>query len=115
MLKLNLTQQLSNFELNINLTLPAKGVTAIFGRSGAGKSSLINLIAGLSTAQSGLIELNGRTLFDSQKGINLPPEKRHIGYVFQEHRLFLIIRWRKTSNTVASGQILPIFYKLWSF
>lgn len=88
MLKLNLTQQLSNFELNINLTLPAKGVTAIFGRSGAGKSSLINLIAGLSTAQSGLIELNGRTLFDSQKGINLPPEKRHIGYVFQEHRLF---------------------------
>lgn len=88
MLKLNLTQQLGNLVLKVNLSLPAKGVTAIFGRSGAGKSSLINLIAGLSTAQSGLIELNGRVLFDSQQKINLAPEKRHIGYVFQEHRLF---------------------------
>ncbi|MDD0823149.1 molybdenum ABC transporter ATP-binding protein ModC [Mannheimia sp. AT1] len=88
MLKLNLTQQLGNLALNVNLSLPAKGVTAIFGRSGAGKSSLINLIAGLAAAQSGLIELNGRVLFDSQKNINLAPEKRNIGYVFQEHRLF---------------------------
>lgn len=88
MLKLNLTQQLGSLTLNVNVNLPAKGVTAIFGRSGAGKSSLINLIAGLSTAQSGTIELNDRILFNSQKKINLPPEKRHIGYVFQEHRLF---------------------------
>lgn len=88
MLKLNLIQQLGNLDLNVNLEIPAQGITAIFGRSGTGKSSLINLIAGLSTAQSGLIELNGRVLFDSQKGINLPPEKRNIGYVFQEHRLF---------------------------
>ncbi|EXI61562.1 molybdenum ABC transporter ATP-binding protein [Mannheimia granulomatis] len=88
MLKLNLTQQLGEFTLNVDLTLPAKGVTAIFGRSGAGKSSLINAIAGLSTAQSGMIELNGRTLFDSQNRINIAPEKRNIGYVFQEPRLF---------------------------
>ncbi|MEG9529856.1 molybdenum ABC transporter ATP-binding protein ModC [Mannheimia indoligenes] len=88
MLKLNLIQQLGNLDLNVNLEIPAQGVTAIFGRSGAGKSSLINLIAGLATAQSGFIELNGHVLFDSQKGINLPPEKRNIGYVFQEHRLF---------------------------
>ncbi|TLU75934.1 molybdenum ABC transporter ATP-binding protein ModC [Mannheimia varigena] len=88
MLKLNLIQQLGNLDLNVNLEIPAQGITAIFGRSGAGKSSLINLIAGLSTAQSGRIELNGRVLFNSEKGINLPPEKRNIGYVFQEHRLF---------------------------
>ncbi|HGO5850180.1 TPA: molybdenum ABC transporter ATP-binding protein ModC [Mannheimia haemolytica] len=88
MLKLKLLQQLGNLTLNVNLDLPNKGITAIFGRSGAGKSSLINLIAGLSTAQAGFIELNGRVLFDSQNGINLPPEKRNIGYVFQEHRLF---------------------------
>lgn len=88
MLKLNLTQQLGTLTLNVDLTLPAKGVTAIFGRSGAGKSSLINLIAGLSTAKSGVITLNNKILFDSQKGINLPPEKRNIGYVFQEPRLF---------------------------
>lgn len=88
MLKINLSHPLGSLELNVELTLPAKGVTAIFGRSGAGKSSLINLIAGLATPKFGVIELNGHTLFDSQKGINLPPEKRHIGYVFQEHRLF---------------------------
>ncbi|MEG9490582.1 molybdenum ABC transporter ATP-binding protein ModC [Mannheimia indoligenes] len=88
MLKLNLIQQLGNLDLNVNLEIPAQGITAIFGRSGAGKSSLINLIAGLATAQSGFIELNGCVLFDSQKDINLPPEKRNIGYVFQEHRLF---------------------------
>ncbi len=88
MLKLKLLQQLGNLTLNVNLDLPNKGITAIFGRSGAGKSSLINLIAGLSTAQAGFIELNGQVLFDSQNGINLPPEKRNIGYVFQEHRLF---------------------------
>lgn len=88
MLKINLIQQLGNLDLNVNLDIPAQGITAIFGRSGAGKSSLINLIAGLATAQSGFIELNGHVLFDSQKGINLPPEKRNIGYVFQEHRLF---------------------------
>ncbi|MEG9498317.1 molybdenum ABC transporter ATP-binding protein ModC [Mannheimia indoligenes] len=88
MLKLNFIQQLGNLDLNVNLEIPAQGITAIFGRSGAGKSSLINLIAGLATAQSGFIELNGHVLFDSQKGINLPPEKRNIGYVFQEHRLF---------------------------
>lgn len=88
MLHIDLTQKLDEFCLELNLNIPARGVTAIFGRSGAGKSSLINLIAGLSRPQSGTIRLNGRVLFDSQTGINLPPEKRNIGYVFQEHRLF---------------------------
>lgn len=88
MLHIDLTQKLDEFCLELNLNIPARGVTAIFGRSGAGKSSLINLIAGLSTPQTGTIRLNGRVLFDSQTGINLPPEKRNIGYVFQEHRLF---------------------------
>lgn len=88
MLHIDLTQKLDEFCLELNLNIPARGVTAIFGRSGAGKSSLINLIAGLSTPQAGTIRLNGRVLFDSQTGINLPPEKRNIGYVFQEHRLF---------------------------
>lgn len=88
MLKINISQQLGELHLNVNLTLPAKGVTAIFGRSGAGKSSLINVVAGLSTPQEGQIVLNDRVLFDSTQRINLPPEKRNIGYVFQEHRLF---------------------------
>lgn len=88
MLHINITQQLGTFSLNLNVDIPSHGVTAIFGRSGAGKSSLINLVAGLAKPQSGQISLNGRVLFDSQTKINLAPEKRNIGYVFQEHRLF---------------------------
>lgn len=88
MLELNVIQQLGQLQLEANLTIPPQGVTAIFGRSGAGKSSLINLIAGLATPNTGRIQLGEKVLFDSAKKINLPPEKRHIGYVFQEPRLF---------------------------
>ncbi|MEM7173373.1 MAG: molybdenum ABC transporter ATP-binding protein, partial [Pseudomonadota bacterium] len=58
-----------------------------FGRSGAGKSTLINLIAGLMRPDSGHITIEGRQLFDSQKKIDIAPDKRRIGYVFQEARL----------------------------
>lgn len=88
MLKIEITQRLGHLSLNVNVNIPTKGVTAIFGKSGAGKSSLINLIAGLNRPHSGKIILNDRILFDSQAKINIPPEKRYIGYVFQEHRLF---------------------------
>lgn len=87
-LHIEISQQLGALTLNVNLNIPPKGVTAVFGRSGAGKSSLINVVAGLTTPQQGKISLNGRVLFDSMAKINLPPEQRHIGYVFQEHRLF---------------------------
>uniref|UniRef100_UPI0025DEAA96 ATP-binding cassette domain-containing protein n=1 Tax=uncultured Actinobacillus sp. TaxID=417616 RepID=UPI0025DEAA96 len=70
MLKLNAIQQLGHLQLQLDLDIPTQGVTAIFGRSGAGKSSLINLVAGLSTPQRGLISLNQRTLFDGKT--NLP-------------------------------------------
>ncbi|MGX3067050.1 molybdenum ABC transporter ATP-binding protein ModC [Ursidibacter arcticus] len=88
MLKIDITQQLGELALSVNVTIAAKGVTAIFGRSGAGKSSLINLVAGLSKADNGSIILNDRILFDRQKRINIPPEQRKVGYVFQEPRLF---------------------------
>lgn len=86
MLRIKATQTLGQLDLDLDLHIPTKGITAVFGRSGAGKSSLINLVAGLSTPKSGLIQLNDRILFNEK--INLPPEKRRIGYVFQEHRLF---------------------------
>lgn len=88
MLTINLAHRRGDFSLNIDLTVPSQGITAIFGRSGAGKSTLIDLIAGLATPQKGRIQLDGQILFDSDKRINLAPEKRRIGYVFQEHRLF---------------------------
>lgn len=88
MLKICVKQPLGTLSLAVEIEIASQGVTAIFGRSGAGKSSLINIISGLSTPLEGQIYLNERTLFDCEKRINLPPEKRNIGYVFQEPRLF---------------------------
>ena len=88
MLELNFSQTLRNHCLTINETLPANGITAIFGVSGAGKTSLINAISGLTRPQKGRIVLNGRVLNDADKGICLTPEKRRVGYVFQDARLF---------------------------
>jgi molybdate transport system ATP-binding protein len=60
----------------------------LFGPSGAGKSSIINMVAGLQKPDSGTVFIRERCLFDSTQGINLPPEKRKIGYVFQDGLLF---------------------------
>ncbi|POP49365.1 molybdenum ABC transporter ATP-binding protein [Superficieibacter electus] len=88
MLELNFTQTLGSHCLSLNETLPASGITAIFGVSGAGKTSLINAISGLTRPEQGRIVLNGRVLNDAQKGICLSPDKRRVGYVFQDARLF---------------------------
>jgi molybdate transport system ATP-binding protein len=64
------------------------GLTALFGRSGAGKTSLVNVIAGLVRPARGRIVVDGATLLDTERGIFVPKHKRRIGYVFQEGRLF---------------------------
>lgn len=87
-LSIRYRQTLGTTEFDIDLTLPKKGITAIFGRSGAGKTSLINAVAGLTKPQSGLISIGDHTLFDSSKQFSLPVCKRNIGYVFQDARLF---------------------------
>jgi molybdate transport system ATP-binding protein len=66
----------------------AGGVTALFGPSGAGKTTIINMLAGLLTPDRGRIVLGDRILFDSTTRTNVPPQMRRIGYVFQEGRLF---------------------------
>ena len=88
MLSLNFSQQLGDHLLDVSAQIPAKGITAVFGVSGAGKTSLINAIGGLTQPQHGYIHLNDRVLVDVEKRIVLPPEKRRIGYVFQDARLF---------------------------
>lgn len=88
MLELNFTQTLGTHKLRLHESLPANGITAIFGVSGAGKTSLINAISGLTRPEEGNIILNKRVLYDAQKKICLPPEKRRVGYVFQDARLF---------------------------
>lgn len=88
MLEVDAEQQLGDFHVDICLRAPSRGVTALFGRSGSGKTSLVNMLAGLARPARGRIALDGATLFDSQAGIDLPPERRRLGYVFQEDRLF---------------------------
>lgn len=65
-----------------------EGITALFGPSGAGKTSILNMVAGLMRPDTGRIAVNGVVLFDSVLGIDLPPEQRRLGYVFQDGRLF---------------------------
>ncbi|WP_159566572.1 molybdenum ABC transporter ATP-binding protein ModC [Budvicia diplopodorum] len=88
MLKLNFKQQLGDLTLDISTEVPGQGITAIFGLSGAGKTSLINAVSGLTRPDSGHIVLNDRVLVDCARRFYLPPEKRRIGYVFQDARLF---------------------------
>jgi molybdate transport system ATP-binding protein len=66
----------------------AGGVTALFGPSGAGKTTVVNMIAGLIVPDRGSIALDETVLFDAASGINVPPNRRRIGYVFQDGRLF---------------------------
>jgi len=88
MLDVNIKKTLGEMQLAVDLQIPARGVTALFGVSGSGKSSLINLISGLLNPDQGYIRLNSKTLVDTDKHICLAPNKRNIGYVFQDARLF---------------------------
>ena len=88
MIDINVQKSLGDFQISAKIGLESDGVIALFGRSGSGKTSLVNMIAGLTTPDSGTISIAGKTLFDSSQGINVPPEQRSLGYVFQEDRLF---------------------------
>ena len=87
MLRIDLERRVGMLALEVAFETDA-GVTALFGRSGAGKSSVVNMIAGLLRPARGRIEVDRQVLFDSAAGVDVPAEKRRIGYVFQEGRLF---------------------------
>lgn len=77
----------SGFHVDVGFEAP-QGVTAVFGPSGAGKSTIVNAVGGLLTPDAGRISLSGRVILDTQSGVNVPPHKRRVGYVFQDARLF---------------------------
>lgn len=87
MLEVRLAHRHGDFALDLAFEAPA-GVTALFGRSGAGKTTVVNALAGLLRPQDGRIVVDGRVLFDAQQRIFVPPHRRRIGYVFQDARLF---------------------------
>ncbi|RON15660.1 molybdenum ABC transporter ATP-binding protein [Pseudomonas frederiksbergensis] len=78
----------SGFSLDVDLQLPGRGVTALYGHSGSGKTTCLRCIAGLEQAGQGFIQVNDEIWQDSDKGIFVPPHKRALGYVFQEASLF---------------------------
>lgn len=77
-----------DFKLDVDLALPAAGITVLFGHSGSGKTTLLRCIAGLQHAPNGFLQVNGQIWQDSRSGIFLPTHKRPLGYVFQEANLF---------------------------
>ena len=88
MLHIDVKKQLGTLPLEAHLDIPSQGVTALFGLSGSGKSSLINLVSGLIYPDEGVIALNDRELFNSAENVCVPINQRNIGYVFQDARLF---------------------------
>ncbi len=87
MLSVSLRHRFETFALDAEFQAPP-GITVLFGRSGSGKSTIVNAVAGLFAPDAGRIEVDGRILFDAARGVNLPPHRRRLGYVFQEGRLF---------------------------
>jgi molybdate transport system ATP-binding protein len=83
----DIAQRLGEFELEVAFRADAP-IVGLFGRSGAGKTSLVNALAGIARPRRGHIVVNGETLFDSRRGVDLPPERRRLGYVFQDDLLF---------------------------
>lgn len=88
MLSVALRKRREGFSLDVAFDAPTPGVVALFGRSGCGKSTTVNLIAGLLEPDEGHARLDNLTLFDTRAGSRIPAERRRIGYVFQDARLF---------------------------
>lgn len=92
MIEINIIKPLhtadGTIDLVVNKEIQNGDFLTIFGKSGSGKTTLLRIIAGLETPKSGTIVVDGEVWFDSSKKINLPPQKRNVGFVFQDYALF---------------------------
>ena len=86
-LDVNVDHKRGSFHLQARFTA-APGLTALFGRSGSGKTSLVNIVGGLIRPDRGRVSVDGQTLVDTESGVFVKPHRRRIGYVFQDSRLF---------------------------
>ena len=86
-LSVDIRKRLGSFTLDVSFTAE-RGITSLLGASGCGKSMTLKCIAGIEKPDEGRITLDGRVLFDSEKKINLPPQARRVGYLFQNYALF---------------------------
>lgn len=108
MITINVTKRLTTAEGSIlahfDLTLRKGEFVTLFGTSGAGKTTLLRLIAGLEQPDSGMIDVEGEVWFDSAKKINLSPQQRSIGFVFQDYALFPTMTVRENCLFAAKTQ-----------
>jgi ABC-type sulfate/molybdate transport systems ATPase subunit len=90
--------RLGALTLDVALEVPAGRCLALAGPSGAGKSSVLRVVAGLLRPERGRVECGGRTWLDTERGVNLAPERRRCGYLFQEYALFGHLRaWQNVA------------------
>lgn len=94
-LRIALQRSYSGFGLKVDLRLPGRGVTALFGHSGSGKTTVLRCVAGLERATSAFVSVNGQIWQDDASGAFVPVYKRALGYVFQEASLFPHLTVRK--------------------
>jgi molybdate transport system ATP-binding protein len=94
MLSVQLTRRRGEFVLDMDFATPTPGITALFGRSGCGKSTAIALMAGLLSPDSGRMQVDEDTLIDTTRGIAVAAHERRVGVVFQDARLFPHLRVR---------------------
>jgi len=87
LIRVKAEKRLKGFNLAVEFNSKGK-TTALFAPSGSGKSLTLRAIAGLLKPDSGTIEVNGKLFFDSERKINLPPQKRRVGFLFQDYALF---------------------------
>ena len=85
---MSIEHQLEKLNININFTAKSGSITSIYGRSGSGKTSIINMISGLKRPDYGFIKIEDDILLDTNNKINVPTENRRLGYIFQDSRLF---------------------------
>ena len=115
-IEIDLSVRRGTFLLEAKFRIERPGITALFGPSGAGKTTLIHAVAGLMRAERGTIALNERTVLDTRARINVPSRARRVGYVFQDARLFphmnvernLLFGWRRARPPATSGEVAQI-------
>ena len=88
MIRARIEKRLGEFELHADFEVPSRGITALFGHSGAGKTSIVHAMAGILRPDAGEIRVDDLAFFDSAARTDLPIERRRVGYVFQDSRLF---------------------------
>jgi molybdate transport system ATP-binding protein len=88
MLEIDIRKRLRDYELEVKLDVARGEILMLVGDNGCGKTTLLNLVAGLQDPDAGRIALDGRAIYDSALKMNIPPERRNIGYVFQSYALF---------------------------